>query len=340
MTVKIIAIHNRKNSFSEKWIEYCDLHHIKYKLVNCYSTSIIDDLKDCHALMWHWHHNDYKAILFARQLTYSLELIGKKVFPDSFTVWHFDDKVGQKYLLEAINAPMVKSYVFYNYKEALSWFQETSYPKVVKLRGGAGASNVKLIHNYSRAAKYIEKAFKKGFGVNRFNPLKEKFMRFKRDKTLKSLINIAKGIGRLFVPNKKLSRLPIEKNYLYVQDFIPNNDSDIRVIVIGSKAFAIKRMVRKNDFRASGSGNIIYDPEQIPLECIQIAFETNKKIRSQCTAYDFVFLDAKPLIIEVSYGFDQSGYLECPGYWDENLTWIDGNFTPEYFMIEDIMSQL
>jgi glutathione synthase/RimK-type ligase-like ATP-grasp enzyme len=51
-----------------------------------------------------------------------------------------------------------------------------------------------------------------------------------------------------------------EKNYVYFQDFIPQNDFDIRIIVIGKRAFAIKRMVRKGDFRASGSGNIKYDP--------------------------------------------------------------------------------
>jgi len=337
MTAIKIAIHHHKGSFSDKWIEYCQKNSIQYKLVDCYASTIIDDLKDYDVLMWHWHHNDYKAILFARQLIYSLELMGKKVFPNSATVWYFDDKVGQKYLLEAVNVPIVKSYVFYDDKEALRWSEKTQYPIVVKLRGGAGASNVKLMHNYSEATKYIEKAFKQGFGINRFNPLKERIWKFKRDKNLESFINILKGIGRVLVPNEKLSRLPVEKNYLYAQDFAPNNDSDIRVIVIGTRAFAIKRMVRENDFRASGSGNIVYDPKQIPLECVLIAFETNKKIRSQCTAYDFVFLEGKPLIIEVGYGFDQRGYLQCPGYWDENLNWIDGKFTPEYFMIEDML---
>ena len=40
----------------------------------------------------------------------------------------------------------------------------------------------------------------------------------------------------------------------------------VRVIVINDKAFAIKRMVRKNDFRASGSGIIEYDKENLTDE--------------------------------------------------------------------------
>ena len=36
-------------------------------------------------------------------------------------------------------------------------------------------------------------------------------------------------------------------------------------------------MVRDGDFRASGSGKIIYNKDEIPLECINIAFKTSKK---------------------------------------------------------------
>ena len=37
-------------------------------------------------------------------MTYALEHKGIKVFPDSKTCWHFDDKVGQKYLFEELKA--------------------------------------------------------------------------------------------------------------------------------------------------------------------------------------------------------------------------------------------
>ena len=104
-----IAIHEYAGSFSDRWIKYCDEKKVPYKLVNCYDSDIVSQLEDCQALMWHWNQNDYKAALFARQLTISLEKKGIKVFPDVNTAWHHDDKVGQKYLLEAIGAPLVKS---------------------------------------------------------------------------------------------------------------------------------------------------------------------------------------------------------------------------------------
>lgn len=97
-----IAFHHRPGSFSDRWIEYCKDNQIAYKLVNAYDSDIIQQVADCDAFMWHHSHVDYRDTLFAKQLLYSLQLSGKKVFPDFMTGWHFDDKVGQKYLLKPL----------------------------------------------------------------------------------------------------------------------------------------------------------------------------------------------------------------------------------------------
>ena len=72
-------------------------------------------------------------------------------------------KLGQKYLLEAIGAPCIPSYVFYDKKDAIKWLNKTTFPKVFKLRGGASSVNVKLIKNRKQAIKIIRKSFTKGF---------------------------------------------------------------------------------------------------------------------------------------------------------------------------------
>lgn len=331
-----IAIHNSAGSFSDRWIAYCKGNNIPYKIVNCYDNDIISQLDDCYALMWHHHHTNYKDVLFAKQLLYSLQASGKKVFPDFNTTWHFDDKVGQKYLLESIGAPLVPSYIFYTKKDALNWIETTSFPKVFKLRGGAGAANVKLIKSKKEARNLVKKAFGKGFSqFNRWNNLKERIRRFSEGKD--NVLGIIKGIGRLFIPTEFAKMYSREKGYVYFQEFIPNNSFDIRVIVINNKAFAIKRYTRKNDFRASGSGNIVYDRKQIDERCIKIAFEVNKKLNSQCIAYDFVFDENNsPLIIEISYGFAVEPYDPCPGYWDSSFKWYNGKFNPQGMIIEQI----
>ena len=127
---------------------------------------------------------------------------------------------------------------------------------------------------------------------------------------------------------------------LFFQDYIPGNDYDIRVIVIHDKAFAIKRMVRENDFRASGSGSILYEKEHFNEETVSLAFEVSEKLKDQCMAYDFVYLDGKPLIVEISYGFDMVGYDACTGYWDKDLNWYDGKFNPYGWMVEDVIESV
>ena len=125
-----LAIHERPRSFSDRWIEYCEKNSIPYKIVNCYRSDILEQLSDCDGLMWHWTLMDYKSTLFARQLTLSVKELGIKMYPDFNTSWHYNDKLGQKYLLESIKAPLVPSYVFYTKQEAVKWINETSFPKV------------------------------------------------------------------------------------------------------------------------------------------------------------------------------------------------------------------
>ncbi|MGC9471152.1 MAG: ATP-grasp domain-containing protein [Bacteroidales bacterium] len=336
-----IAIHSRAETFSDRWIDYCEENNIEYKLVNCYDTDIIQQLSDCDGLMWHWGHNDYKAVLFARQLTYSLEFAGKKVFPDSKTAWHYDDKVGQKYLLESIGAPLVSSYVFYDREQARQWARETSYPKVFKLRVGAGSANVQLVKNRYRAFRLINRAFGKGFPIlDRKSIMLDRLHRYHKKKDCKNFKELLKGLYRLIIPKHYERMRANEKGYVYFQEFIPENDFDIRVFVIGNRSFALKRMVRKNDFRASGSGSFLFNKEEIPLECVRTAFIWAKKIEAQSIAFDFLYDRGNILFVEISYSFPWHETYHYPGYWDDGLNWHEEEVFPERFMIEDFVRQL
>lgn len=332
-----IGIHDSKGLFSDRWIAYCEAKGISYKLVDCFSSDIILQLSDCDALMWHFNHKSARASKFAKQLLFSVQASGKKVFPDFNTVWHFDDKVGQKYLLEAIGAPLAPAYVFYTKKEAQEWAGRTSYPKVFKLRNGAGSDNVRLVKSKNDAFRLISKAFRSGYKqYEGWTNLKERYRKYRLRKT--TFWDLVKGIIRLVHTTEYARMAGREIGYVYFQDYIPGNDHDIRVIVVGDKAFAIKRIVRANDFRASGSGSILYGKENFNDETIRLAFEISKRLGSQCMAYDFVYLDGKPLIVEISYGFSKEGYDACSGYWDLNLIWNEGKFNPYGWMVRNLIN--
>lgn len=335
-----IAIHQSKRGFSSDWITYCKEKGIPFKIVDCYHSDIIKHLQDCDVLLWHHHHMCSEDKLFAQQLLFAVEQSGRKVFPNFNSGWHFDDKLGQKYLLEAIGAPLVPTFIFYSKEEANRWLTKATFPLVFKLRCGAGSSNVRLVRKKSDANRLVVQAFGSGFAsYDKWENLRDTYLKYNLKR--ESLKGLLKSVARLFISTQFSRAYGPEKGYMLFQEFIPNNDSDTRVIVIYEKAFAIKRVVRKNDFRASGSGVVNYNKEEIDIRCIKIAFDVFDKLRAQCLAFDFIFDKNKnPLIVEINYGFAKEGYLSCPGYWNKELNWISGKFNPLHWIIDGIERNL
>jgi glutathione synthase/RimK-type ligase-like ATP-grasp enzyme len=336
-----LGIHFTKNSYCGRWIAYCESNKIDFKIVDCYANDIVDQLRDCDALLWHHQQGSPKDILFAKQLLFSLEQSGKPVFPDFNTAWHFDDKVGQKYLLEVLNfKEFVPTWIFYNRADALAWADKATYPKVFKLRGGAGSQNVRLVRNLSSARKLIQRAFGKGFSpYDAWGSLRERIRKYRNG--IAPGKEVVKGIVRLVVPPPYATIMGRERGYVYFQEFVPNNNFDIRIIVIDGKAFALKRFVRENDFRASGSGLFAHGREEFDERCIILSLDYTKRLAAQCVAYDFVFDEGNnPKVIEINYGFAPYGYDDCPGYWDEQLQWHEGKFNPYGWMIELILKKI
>jgi glutathione synthase/RimK-type ligase-like ATP-grasp enzyme len=170
--------------------------------------------------------------------------------------------------------------------------------------------------------------------------LQDRIWQFRRDRSFAAFINIGRGLVRAIAPHEKNARTTVQRDYVYFQDFIPDNTFDIRVVVIGNQAFAFKRMIRSGDFRASGSGLLDHDPAGVPPDCIRTAFEIANKLHLQSVAFDFVCAAEAFLIIEISYAFALIGYKDCPGYWDSSLRWHTAKVTPQRFMIEHLLGQL
>jgi hypothetical protein len=281
------------------------------------------------------------VLLFSIPLTYALRHLDIKIYPNIDTCYYYDSKIAQKYLLEAINAPLVTTHVFYDRDKALEWFiKKAELPVVFKLSTGAGSENVMLIQSYGQGKSFIKKMFSRGFkGYSRLGPLKERVWHFLRDKNIASFVRISRGLYRMVIPNKTKMSLNIERDYLYTQEFIPDNDSDIRIYLVGARAYGMKRMVRKNDFRASGSGVRSCDASVIPIECVKLAFQVNSRLNAQTLAFDFVYSKSKPLIVEISYATVPKYYDDCGGFWDSSLNRHEGPFSISHQIIDDLMDQ-
>jgi glutathione synthase/RimK-type ligase-like ATP-grasp enzyme len=256
-------------------------------------------------------------------------------FPDQNTCWHYDDKIKQYFILKSKGFPVVSSWVHYDKSSAISWItNEAVFPFVFKLSEGASSSNVVLISSKKEALKVIDRIFTKGIlplkipvkgnltkNLSLSNSIKQQLKPFYNRYILKT------------EPNLNWKR---HKNYFYVQKFLANNDYDTRVTTIGNRTSALRRFVRKNDFRASGSDNWSFDIDKIDIRMVKIAQEVSNAFKFQVMAYDFIYDDARnPIITEISY--NHGGYRFPTGFINEGFEYINGSFWTQYLYLYDVL---
>lgn len=118
---------------------------------------------------------------------------------------------------------------------------------------------------------------------------------------------------------------PNEKGYVYLQEFVPNDGFDMKVVVVGDKCSGLYRPIRSHDFRASGGGEVLYDKSLFTKDLIKSAFATADALGPKCVGFDYVIdkNTGKGVIVEMSYGFSRTAVMGMNGYFDRNCVWHD-----------------
>jgi ribosomal protein S6-L-glutamate ligase RimK-like protein len=288
--------------------------------VDVHRADILEQLQGCHGFMWrHWHHPSSRQI--AKRLLPVLERqVGLVMYPDQNTCWHYDDKIAQHYLLQAAGIPQPQTWVWFDREMATEWATNAHYPLVIKLWSGAGGSNVRMVQDQSAAIRWINRLFDAGI--------------VSLDEAETTGFSRIRGLLRsLDVPTP----WEIHRGYVLLQEFLPVNDFDTRITVIGDRAFGFRRFNRPNDFRASGSGRIDWDPAEIHEDFIRLAFTVARRLKTQSCAIDGLWRGKEAVVAEISYTYASWGVAACPGYWDSALRWHDGNLSPEEAQIQDYL---
>jgi glutathione synthase/RimK-type ligase-like ATP-grasp enzyme len=338
-----LAIHNGHEGWNKLWIDYCRRHGVPYKAVNCYDSHVLLQIRECCGLMWNFRHFLRQDMLVAHKLLNAAEAQGLKVFPDFRTNWHYDDKLSQMYLFQALGVPTPKAWAFYDEPSALQFADSCALPLVAKLRHGAGGRHVRLLQTRRALRSYVKRMFGRGF-FRRPAYLNDAQTRFKAAIHSEGL----KGIGRRIIRAPRMIRNNLreqqnwerERQYVFFQEFIPNNAWDYRLMIVGERCWGFRRFVRPNDFRASGSHNWDVDHTRIPLEIVRTAFEIADRLDMQSVAFDFVMdRDGRPLVVEASYsyGYDPG---DSEWFWDRELHWHAEPFAPWDATIEFFLARL
>ena len=304
------ATFEKRDSFAVHWLEVFKQEGHKIKYVNVRSEKILEDIRNCHAFLWRWKHTGGDAVIAKNLLPVVENVFKLPVFPNQQTCWHYDNKAAQAYLLQALNIPHPRTWLFHDATQALHWATgKAEYPLVLKLSTGAGSINVIMLNNKQEAVFWINRMFAEGtFNLSPINSsqqeIQENIQRYAQ-----SVVNTG------FPPGPDSYFYDYHKGYILFQHFLPNNEFDTRVTVIGNRAFCFRRQNRPQDFRASGSGVILYEQEAIDPSFIHLAFSAAKKINSQSLAIDGLYDDGEPIISEISYTYAAWAVHNCTGHW-------------------------
>ena len=336
----LLNSNNKLCSYSEKYKELMIINNLPFVIIDPNSHTLLDDLKECTHLLFRHTQGDTDIKIFETVSTIAHRIYGIKCYPDFETYWPYEDKIREYYLLKSGDFPIIDSRIFWNIEPAESYLRETSFPVIAKLPKGASSSNVVMLNSHEDGKKITSQVFNKGVMSHHLKS-STNLSSFRK----KGLFKFGKTSFRTFLLKvgaiKDKSDFPewqIQKDAIMFQKYLPGNTFDTRVTVIGSRALAFRRFVRKNDFRASGSGNFDLDHEKVDTRCVEIAFTISRKFNFTTMAYDFIYdKDNKPYINEISYCFVDWIVHSCPGYWDEQLVWHEGRNWPQYYQLSDFI---
>lgn len=336
----LLNSNNNLCSYCNKFLKLLVRNEIPHTLIDPNSASLLDDIRGCSKIIFRHTQGDSDPKIYDNVYYIAHNIYGIECFPDYNTFWPYEDKIREYYLLKSHNFPIIDSRIFWNYSPADAFLKNATFPIVAKLPKGASSSNVVIVKSVVEGQKIIKQVFSGGVRTSHLSN-KSNLLTYKKE----NLFRTGKAIARIMLIRTGLMadktaypEWQIQKDAILFQKFLPGNFFDTRVTVIGNRALAFRRFVRKNDFRASGSGLIDHDPSKIDQRCLEIAFSVSKKLKFSTMAYDFIFdQDCVPQINEMSYCFVDTAVEACPGYWDDKLVWHEGRNWPQYYQLKDFL---
>jgi glutathione synthase/RimK-type ligase-like ATP-grasp enzyme len=309
--LKYFAKYLFKNNYNwaEKFAKYLDESGLVYEFLYIDENNWIEKCENFDLIIWKPAFMGVRSTQILKEKIYFMQnTMGKHVYPNYETIWHFDSKIAQSYVLKYTKIKTPETFVSFDYDNTVERLKVTKYPIIVKKSAGAGSSGVKLISSYKNALRCVNREF---LWQNLFSRIVS-------------------------------SKLFDKYGQIYFQEFLDSNNSDLRITIIGNKyAFGFWRKNRKNDFRASGSGKIDFETD-IPKEIIKYCSQISRNNNYDSMAYDILYKENDFCIIEMSYGFSESAIYKSKGYYELDkegnvVCFNEGNYWPQEIWIKWII---
>lgn len=329
MKYKIICLTDYKGFFGSKWMDKpyrsgmdkellkkyfaendIDLTFQKINEVNLDSPEVKDSIFIYTSSEDIGYH--YKS--FIEDIVLGLQEAGAKVIPE----FKFLRATNNKVFMEAIrkshlnNIRNLKS-SFYGSLEEVD-FSKITFPIVFKSSGGSMSQGVDLAKTQKELSRIIKKRCR---SKDLRNDIRDVLRSFKRDGYI---------------------RESLYRNKFILQEYLPNLSYDFKILIFGDMYYIFRRLVRKDDFRASGSGfkKYIYGSNvQYPSGIFDFAYNIFEQLKVPHLSLDIAYDGSNFYLIEFqTLYFGTVGHHESDGYYYRS----EGNwlFDKKWFDLEKV----
>ena len=234
---------------------------------------------------------------YIEDIIYYLELSGAKLIPDFKFLKANNNKVFMELLLKRLipeTRLLLNNRAFGCYEEALPELGNLKFPQVYKQSAGAMSSGVGIAQNLTELKSNLKKISRSS---NLIIDLKDK---------LRSLRHPG------YQPESR------HRNKFVLQDFIPGLDGDYKILIFADKYYVLKRGIKPEDFRASGSGIKLFEKD-IPNGILDFAREVFKKLNVPNLSLDIAFNGEEFFLIEFqAIHFGTYTIMRSEFFWKEN----------------------
>lgn len=231
---------------------------------------------------------------YIEDIIYYLKLNGARIIPDFQYLKANNNKVLMELLLKSQvpnTRQVLKNKVFGCYEEVLSQVENIEYPVVYKKAAGAMSKGVGIASNQAELTGNLKQiAQSKSFPLDVKDRVRE-------------------------IKHKGYQLESKYRNKFILQDFIPGLDGDFKVLIFANKYYVLKRGLKQDDFRASGSGIRVFQRE-LPDGLLKFAVNIFEKFDLPIISLDIAFNGVDFFLIEFqAIHFGTFTLMRSDHYW-------------------------
>lgn len=220
----------------------------------------------------------YKS--FIEDIVLGLELAGAHVIPKYEHLRAHNNKVIMEIIRDLSGFGGIKNIVSRKYgclEELQQEKKPFDFPVVIKSSAGAMSTGVRLARKYEDLISHA--TFLSRSPVKQSMRLRETARTFK---------------------HKNYKKESVHRNKFVVQNFVEELTHDYKVLVYSNRYFVLKRNVRANDFRSSGSGLFEFT-EELPEILLPFSEKVMETFNVPNISLDIAVIGKEPYLLEMQF---------------------------------------